>query len=436
MTSIRIPVTNVYAKGGYTARLYVGAQHHPVNLILDTGSSALVVHDDSYQPGQDSHLTGTTLVQDVQYGKGGWYGPVVQTSIRAGLPGHHVALDGVSIALTSQTQVASFLNADGILGLAYTPLDNAYDLTEFLTTENVNPRETYPYVMQHAEQGVSHYSHFLRKYPKTRLAPYFTQLEESGAVANQFALLTHRSSIYHTKTHQPVEKLLAHHLNHGLFVLGDPLLHRDLYTQPVKTLAVLHDKYYNVNVLSIRVGDGEPITGPVLDDKHVESYCTNGIVDSGASAIVLPQAIFEEVKRQLIAYNADFAPLLAHYEAFTGEEVGIDAASLDLSQWPAIHITCQGSSDEVITLTLTPDTYWQVHAPAPGKATFKFCHLPGWPNQIILGLPLLNNYYTIFDRSAGDTGEIHFATKVDIPGHMIQAVHHALQPASKGKTNT
>jgi hypothetical protein len=30
------------------------------------------------------------------------------------------------------------------------------------------------------------------------------------------------------------------------------------------------------------------------------------------------------------------------------------------------------------------------------------------PNQSILGLPLLNNYYTVFDRSAG-TGVIRFA---------------------------
>ena len=123
MTSIRIPVTNVYAKGGYTARLFVGSQRHAVNLILDTGSSSLVIHDNDYDPLQDSHLTGTALVQDVQYGKGGWYGPVIQTSIIAGLHGHHAELDGVSVALASQTQVASFLEADGILGL---PLLNNY----------------------------------------------------------------------------------------------------------------------------------------------------------------------------------------------------------------------------------------------------------------------------------------------------------------------
>ena len=432
MASIRIPVTNVYAKGGYTARLFVGSQRHAVNLILDTGSSSLVIHDNHYDPLQDSHLTGTALVQDVQYGKGGWYGPVVQTSIVAGLHGHHAELDGVSVALASQTQVASFLEADGILGLAYTALDGAYDLTGFLTEHNVSPCETFPYVMQHKTQNVSEYTHFLNQYPRTHIAPYFTRLEESGAVANQFALLTHRSSIYHTQTHQPAEKVLAHHLNHGLFVLGDPLLHCDLYTQPIKTVAVLHDKYYNVNVKSIRVGDGDPIPGPVLDDKHVKGYCTNGIIDSGASAIVMPQAIFDEVKRQLIAYNKDFAPLLSPYDAFTGEETGIDADLLDLSQWPPIYIRCQSTTDESVTLTLSPDTYWQIHAPAHGKAAFKLCYLPGWPNQVILGLPLLNNYYTIFDRSAGATGEIHFATKVDIPGHMIQAIRHALRPVSKG----
>lgn len=432
MSSIRIPLTNLYAEGGYTARLLIGEQRHPVNLILDTGSSAMVVHDKTYQPEKDGHLKGTALVQDVQYGKGGWYGPVVQTSILAGLHGHHTELEGVSVALASQAQVASFLGADGILGLAYTPLDGAYDLTDFLTTQNIDPCETFPYVMQHTELDVPHYTHFLNQYPKTHIAPYFTQLEESGAVANQFALLTHRSSIYHTEAYQPFETLLAHHLNHGLFVLGDPLLHCDLYTQPVKTLAVLHDKYYNVSVLSITVGNGDPIPGPVLDKQHIKGYCTNGIVDSGASAMVLPQAVFNAIKAQLIAHNPAFAPLLANYDAFTGKEIGIDITEINLSEWPPIHLTCQGTGDEPVTLTLTPDTYWQVHAPTPGEATFKLCYLPGWPNQIILGLPLLNNYYTIFNRATGTTGEIHFATKVDIPGHTMQAIHRALHSDNKG----
>ena len=39
--SVIIPITNVYAKGTYTAKVKIGSQTTRVNLILDTGSSAL-----------------------------------------------------------------------------------------------------------------------------------------------------------------------------------------------------------------------------------------------------------------------------------------------------------------------------------------------------------------------------------------------------------
>jgi hypothetical protein len=35
--------------------------------------------------------------------------------------------------------------------------------------------------------------------------------------------------------------------------------------------------------------------------------------------------------------------------------------------------------------------------------------IPQWPNQSIIGLPLLNNYYVVFDRSAEGTGVVKFA---------------------------
>lgn len=49
--------------------------------------------------------------------------------------------------------------------------------------------------------------------------------------------------------------------------------------------------------------------------------------------------------------------------------------------------------------------------------------LPGWPNQAILGLPLLKNYYTIFKRAAGDNGYIEFASEVFTP-HTLSTEQH------------
>jgi hypothetical protein len=39
----RIPITNIYMGGDYTGQIFVGPQGHPMNVILDTGSSALAL---------------------------------------------------------------------------------------------------------------------------------------------------------------------------------------------------------------------------------------------------------------------------------------------------------------------------------------------------------------------------------------------------------
>ena len=426
MKSIRIPLTNLYAKGGFSARMSVGGSKTPVNVILDTGSSVLAVRESCYQRTEDPHFTATSYVQCVEYGSGGWYGPVVKTRVTVGMPGHRAILNDVEIAIASEAGATSFLDADGILGLAFSPLDTAFDVSQLLLKEGVQPPNSYPYILQQPGQTVSSYSQTLRALPKAAITPYFTQLEESGAVMDQFALLTHRSSILHTEKHQTVEALTCHHLNHGLCVLGKPFEHTELYCNPVYTVPVLHDKYYNVNVTGVRVGELPEIAVPALDEAHKASYVSNGIVDSGASMVVMPAPVMHAVKKALYSYNPAFQPLLDVFGNYSGKEVGVALDKLDLATWPDIHLILTGQGGEPVTVTLKPDTYWQIHAPAPNQATFKLCSLAGWPNQVIIGLPLLNNYYTIFDRQDGKNGSVHFAQKVDIPGHIIKAIRLAL----------
>ncbi|MCW8107812.1 A1 family peptidase [Alteromonas ponticola] len=426
MKSIRIPITNLYAQGGYCAQFLIGPDATPVNLILDTGSSTFVISHEKVCALAETTFQGTTYAQDIQYGKGGWYGPVVHAQVGVRELDEHIDLADVALAITSKEEAASFLNADGIMGLAYSGLNHAYDLTAYLTENNVEPCVSYPYLMTNSEQTVPQYTHFLHRFPKIDITPYFTQLEESGVVADQFSLLTHRSSIYHTATTESAEVANANQLNHGLLVLGAPQKHDDLYQAPVHTVKVLHDKYYNVSVLGVQVGDGETLEAPALAPKHVRAYCSNGIVDSGATAIVLPAELFQQVKAELIKYNSAFAQILAPYNAFTGKEIGTPLTLLDLNQWPDITLYLEGDNAEPVALTVAPETYWQVNAPQSHQATFKLCTLPGWPNQLILGLPLLNNYYTIFDRRVGDEGVIRFAKKANIPDLVTNAIAQAI----------
>lgn len=130
--------------------------------------------------------------------------------------GLSIHLDDVHVAVTAKEESQSFAQADGILGLAYDGLNTAYNLTSFLKDREVSPEVTYPYTLNQTDASVRDYRKWLHDFPKQTLTPYFTQLEAQEVVANQFALLTHRSSIFQTNSHCPIRKLQASKANHGL----------------------------------------------------------------------------------------------------------------------------------------------------------------------------------------------------------------------------
>jgi hypothetical protein len=81
-------------------------------------------------------------------------------------------------------------------------------------------------------------------------------------------------------------------------------------------------------------------------------------------------------------------------------------------------------NQQVVELTITPHTYWQTHAPATGQISFQITFLPNWPNQTILGLPFLNNFYSIFDRKDSANGHITFKQKVFTPHCLEDQIHN------------
>ena len=93
----------------------------------------------------------------------------------------------------------------------------------------------------------------------------------------------------------------------------------------------------------------------------------------------------------------------------------ISADALKLSGWPNLIFTFEGEKKgSTVDLVCAPDTYWQNNV-VPGYAQFKIEGAAppptGYvnPNQSIVGLPLMNNYYTVFDRSQDSNGVINFA---------------------------
>ncbi len=423
--SVLIPITNVHAKGDYTARVYIGSQRQQANLILDSGSSSLVVQAADYDPNNDDSLSATSYAQAKAYGMGGWAGPVIKTDVELGRGAFQAGLKEAHLAVTRKEQTGCFGDADGILGLAYGALNRAHDLSQYLAENQIDPAHTYPWYLAEAEHddNIAEFRRFLRGYPQFKLDPYFTQLEQHGVVGNQFAFVIHRSSIYQTARRQTAQQLANQPLNNGIFVIGHPKVHEHLYDGQFAEAKVLHDKYYNVHLRGMRVGAGQMIPAPELEPERVSSSVSNAIVDSGASMVMLPKILFEGLFEQLIRSNSAFESVLAPFRSFEGVEKGIAIDQVDLADWPDITFILDGFDDQPVNLVMKPESYWQTHAPAPGQVSFQFVYLPSWPNQAVLGLPLMTNYYTIFDRADRANGAVLFAPKKFEPHRLGESTH-------------
>src|ERR1700683_1312966 len=81
---IRIPITNVYMDGDYTGQLLIGPRQQPINVILDTGSSAFAVDGNKYQAQAGDQTT--SIAQTDSYGdQSYWTGGVIETTVAAGV---------------------------------------------------------------------------------------------------------------------------------------------------------------------------------------------------------------------------------------------------------------------------------------------------------------------------------------------------------------
>lgn len=394
--SLRIPITNVYGGGDYTASVLVGTKGQSANVILDTGSSTLAVTKKAYDPAKDTTPPKpTTLAQVILYGTGGWAGPVLGTQVSLG----GVTLAGAQIALALDQETNNFGAADGILGLAYNALNSAWN----------TGKPTYPwhYAVKGTAAALTAFEKELAKFASTDVDPYFSELAGQGVVANKFAFYTLRSFPRVAAANATAAALSKDPFNQGFLILGggdDDDANADLYSGGFQNVVVVDDLYYNVNLKSVQVvGGGPAVEAAALQARFVQDAGSNAIVDTGTNSLVLAADVFAAVLNGLKAVNPKFPQLFQSTQP-------VPTGDLSLAAWPNILFVLQGAPGAGdVTLTVTPQTYWQVDSPSPNVATPVVSGMPAEdPNQSILGLPLMNNYYTVFDRSAG-TGVIRFA---------------------------
>jgi hypothetical protein len=377
MTNItRVPITNFFMGGDYTGRLLIGAEEKPLNVILDTGSSALALDGNKYSPELTKGDKSTHLAQTDSYGDGStWTGAVIQTTVKVGAGPTAVALPGANAAIAYTASANMFAGVDGILGLAYAPLDDAFTM----------PQDTWAH--QYSATQV-------RAGQQSDLAPYLTQLAGTGVTSDKIAFFTRRSFTHvgNGGANDP--------LNQGWMIIGGGEESTDLYTGDFQSVKVLSDDWYSTNLKEVIVGKTAPIAARIHGPRGMP---TNSIIDSGTNSLNISQ----QMLRAIISRFTAPQQALLNQSVFAGKPVS--ASDLNLAEWPTLTFVLEGDAGDV-RLNVAPSDYWQVNTQEVGMAAAAIT--PGQQGLAILGLPLMNGYFTIFDGTAdGGRGVVKFATR-------------------------
>jgi hypothetical protein len=370
---VRLPITNIFMGGDYTASLAIGAAARPVNLILDTGSSSFAINGDKYIPDPAGGDVTTNLAQTETYGSLSWTGSVIETAVSIGSGASAVTLPKANATIIYEESQNIFQSADGILGLAYAELDDAFEM----------PLDSWAHKYSATE---------VRQGKPKQLTPFLTQLNDADVTSDVISFLTRRSFIHQGGggANDP--------LNQGWAIIGGGEECHDLYTGDFQSVKVVSEDWYSTVLKAVIVGTSDPIAARLEGPAGMAS---NSIIDSGTNSLRLGPQLIDAI---LAKFSADQRALLA--QSIHGGNL-VPAASLDLAAWPAISFVMAGADGDV-ALVVRPCDYWQVNTDQVGAALASISI--GQPGMAILGLPLMNGYFTIFDGEADDgRGVVKFA---------------------------
>ena len=359
-TVVRIPITNIFAGGDYTGVVLIGPDKQPMNVLLDTGSSALAVDGTKYTPDFAAGDQSTKLAQTGAFGDGSSFtGAVIKSTITVYASGTATAtLQGGNVAVAYLASADMFGQTDGILGLAYAPLDDAFQM----------PEDT----SQHHFTTVQ-----VRTGTRTDLVPFLTQLAGEDIVSDRISFYTRRSFV-HVGAGDADDPL-----NQGWMIVGGGEESTDLYTGTFQSVKVLSDQWYNTNLKAVIVGSSPPIGARRQGPQGMPS---NSIVDSGTQTLNISPPLLAAI---LSRFPAEQKSLLS--DAIHQRQL-VSMSDLQLDSWPTITFVLQGDSGDV-KLDVPPSNYWQVNAQQPGFAAAAIS--PGTPGLVILE-PAIADEWTYF----------------------------------------
>ena len=258
-----------------------------------------------------------------------------------------------------------FGKADGILGLAYKALSPARRM----------PADTWENRYEPAQLALAQ--------PADDLPTCLDQLVAAAQVSDKFAFAIRRS------VSSKAADGSADALNTGIFVLGGGEECNDLYAGEFTSVAVVHEAYYNTNLIAVQVGERSIEVAPVPAGNPAVS---NSFIDSGNSGLMLDPPLYNEVIGLFNAIDPAFGQALQAH--------GYDQTRLDLAAWPTLRFVFQGTGGAQATIAVQPKDYWQFDGYGAGTATTGLTSGGApHPGQSILGLPLFAGHYVVFDRT-------------------------------------
>ena len=152
---------------------------------------------------------------------------------------------------------------------------------------------------------------------------------------------------------------------------------------------------------SVIVGKSSPIAARTQGPKNAPS---NSIVDSGTNSLNVSQQMFDAIVSKLSSQQQQLLTA-----AVTGQQLA-PVSDLKLAAWPTLTFVLEGDDGSDVSLEVAPTDYWQVNTQNVGAAAAAITI--GEAGFTILGLPLMNGYFTIFDgEAAGGKGVIKFANR-------------------------
>jgi hypothetical protein len=379
--SIWIPTSNVLMNGNYTGKIKIGSTGQEIDVVLDLGSSTIAVGLHAFDPNIDSNKTVTKHAQFASYGNGavGWYGGLLETTVALGPEG--VEVKKCTVVATSLESQPMYGAVGGVLGLASTSFNQAYKMTG----------STWP---------LNHSSSQIMKFGEPcAIAPCMKQLARGTGIPERFAFYSLRS--WPCLSSKDPE---SDPMNHGWLILGGGYACSELYTGDFQN-AKLVGSDFGMNLKAVALGDQ-----PVIEVARTPNVApgtpagANSVVDFGTKAIQLEVGLFNNVFEAIEAIDPELMKLIDKATTLLdGSQGTVPNGSVNLSKWPVLQFIFEGEEGDV-TLTVGPETYWQTDAIRPGEATFTIGARRG---PTVFGLPLLNNYFTVFDQQG--SGSIGFA---------------------------